>query len=151
MFFLSSCVAPVIWKAANITPIPKESPLKLESDFRPISLTPCLSKVLEEFVAEWVLEDIRGKIDLRQFGCLKGTSTTTCLLDMFHNWLSSLDSPGNTIRICLLDFSKAFDRINLNTLVIKLIDLGVRRSLLPWICSFLSNRKQRALLPCAVQ
>ena len=113
---LSSCVAPVIWKAANITPIPKESPPKLESDFRPISLTPCLSKVLEEFVAEWVLEDIRGKIDLRQFGCLKGTSTTTCLLDMFHNWLSSLDSPGNTLRICLLDFSKAFDRINLNTL-----------------------------------
>ena len=78
-----------------------------------------------------------------QFGVIKGTSTTLCLLDMFHNWLLNLDTPGQYLRICFLDFSKAFDRINLNILVTKLVFLGVRRSLLPWICSFLSNRKQR--------
>ena len=101
---------------------------------------------MEEFVAEWILEDIAHKIDHKQFGVIKGTSTTLCLLDMFHNWLLNLDTHGQYFRICFLDFSKAFDRINLNILVTKLVFLGVRRSLLPWICSFLSNRKQRVKL-----
>lgn len=143
---LSSGIFPDTWRCANVIPIPKEVLPKEEGDLRPICLTPCISKVLEEFVAEWILEDIAPKIDHKQFGVIKGTSTTLCLLDMFHNWLLNLDMPGQYLRICFLDFSKAFDRINLNILVTKLVFLGVRRSLLPWICSFLSNRKQRVKL-----
>ncbi|PFX20958.1 Eukaryotic translation initiation factor 3 subunit I [Stylophora pistillata] len=123
-------IVPDIWKDANITPVPKESVPRSLSDFWPISLTPCLSKVLEEFVACWVLEDIQSKIDPCQFGCLKGTSTTLCLMDMLHDWLSSLDTPGNTLCICMLDFIKAFDRINLNILMLKLINLGTGNKLL---------------------
>ena len=61
---------------------------------------------------------------------------------MVHNWLSHLDSPGQYLRVCFLDFSKAFDHINHNVLINKLIELGVRRSLIPWIINFLSNRRQ---------
>ena len=123
---LSTGIVPSLSKASNISPIPKEKPPSIESDFRPISLTPCLAKVLEEFVAEWLINDIKDKIDPKQFGCLKGTSTSLCLLDIFHNWLSSLDSPGQYVRICYLDFSKAFDRINFNILVQKLIAIAWR-------------------------
>ena len=62
---------------------------------------------------------------------------------MFHSWLSKLDIDGSSLRIVLLDFSKAFDRINLNVLVTKLIDMGFRRSLISWICDFLTDRRQR--------
>ena len=62
---------------------------------------------------------------------------------MLHTWLSHLDGLGNYLRICFLDFSKAFDRIGYNLLIEKLINLGARRSLIPWIINFLSNRKQR--------
>ena len=72
----------------------------------------------------------------------KGSSTTLCLLDLIHNWLSKMDNPGHYLRACFLDFSKAFDRIDHNIVITKLIDLGVRRSLISWICSFLSNRRQ---------
>ena len=65
---------------------------------------------------------------------------------MFHFWLSKLDTDGCSLRIVLLDFSKAFDRINLNVLITKLIDMGLRRSLIPWLCDFLSNRRQRVKL-----
>ena len=140
---LSTGIVPSLWKASNISPIPKEKPPSSESDFRPISLTPCLAKVLEEFVAEWLINDIKDKIDPKQFGCLKGTSTSLCLLDIFHNWLSSLDSPGQHVRICYLDFSKTFDRINLNILVQKLIAIGARPSIINWISNFLSERTQR--------
>ena len=75
-------------------------------------------------MVEWILEDIGHQIDPKQFGCLRGVSTTLCLLDMFHSWLSKLDAGGCSLRIVLLDFCKAFDRINLNVLITKLIDRG---------------------------
>ena len=126
---LASASFPSQWKSANISPIPKVTPPKEKDDLRPISLTSCISKVLKEFVVEWILEDIRYLIDPKQFGCLRGSSTSLCLLDMFHSWLSKLDTDGCSLRIVLLDFSKAFDRINLNVLITKLIDMGLRRSL----------------------
>ena len=89
-----------------------------------------------------MVSDISDKLDPKQFGCLKGTSTTYCLLDMVHTWLSYLDTPGRHFRLCFLDFAKAFDRIGHNVLILKLLDLGVRRSLVPWIIDFLSNRRQ---------
>ena len=92
-----------------------------EGDFRPISLTSCLSKVLEDFVVTWLIDDIKDKIDPNQFGCLKGTSTTYCLLDMIHTWLTYLDPPRRHLRLCFLDFSKAFDRIGYNVLIEKLL------------------------------
>lgn len=142
---LSSGIVPKIWKESNIIPIPKVKHPESEGDTRPISLTSCLSKVLEDFAVNWLIDDVKGKIDPYQFGCLKGTSTTYCLLDMIHSWLSHLDScsNGKHIRINFLDFSKAFDRIGYNILIEKLLDLGVRRSLIPWIINFLSDRKQR--------
>ena len=110
-----------------------------EGDFRPISLTSCLSKVLEDFVVTWLIDDVKDKIDPNQFGCLKGTSTTYSL-DMIHSWLTYLDPPSRHLRLCFLDFSKAFNRIGYNVLIGKLLGLGLRTSLILWIISFLSNR-----------
>ena len=125
----------------SFSPIPKETLPKDKNDLRPISLTSCISKILEEFVVEWILEDIGHQIDPKEFGCLCGSSTTLCLLDMFHSWLSKLDADGCSLWIVSLDFSKAFDRINLNALITKLINMGLRRSLIPWLCDFLFSRK----------
>ena len=91
---------------------------------------------------KWLYENIGKKIDLRQFGSIKGSSTSLCLVDLLHNWLKSLDKPGHYLYVCLLDFSKAFDRIDHTILVRKLINLGVRPALISWICSFLSKRQQ---------
>ena len=52
---LASGIVPAIWKDSNITPIPKIQSPTNEGDFRPISLTPCLSKVLEDFVVRFDL------------------------------------------------------------------------------------------------
>ena len=62
-----------------------------------------------------------------------------------HTWLSYLDSPNKHLRLCFLDFSRAFDRIIHDVLIRKLIDLGVLRCLIPYIMiiSFLSDRRQR--------
>ena len=137
---LSTGEVPILWKCSNIIPIPKVKQPLCESDTRPISLTPILSKVLEDFVVSWMIEDVGEHIDSRQFGSLTGSSTTYCLLDLIHNWLSELDNPGCYLRASFLDFSKAFDRIHHTIVIRKLIDLGLRRSIKPWICSFLTDR-----------
>jgi hypothetical protein len=137
---------PSLWKDSYISPIPKVQSVTSEDELRPIALTPCLSKLLEDFVVRWMMSDFSASIDPQQFGCLKGSSTTYCLLDMLHNWLLALDTPSQFLRVCFLDFSKAFDRINYNLLVPKLLHLGVRKSLIPWICNFLFNRRQAVKL-----
>ena len=89
-----------------------------------------------------MIEDVGEHIDSRQFFSRKGSSTTYCLLNLIHNWLSDLDNPGCFLRACFLDFSKAFDRIDHTIVIRKLIDLGVHRPVIPWICSFLTDRLQ---------
>ena len=138
---LKSGIFPNAWKDSFITPIPKVSQPVCEEDTRPISLTSCLAKVLEDFVVRW-MSDVENSIDIQKFGCLRGSSTAYCLLDMIQNWLSHLDPPDTHIRLLFLDYSKAFERIGHNILINKLINIGVRRCLIPWIISFLSYRRQ---------
>ena len=109
---LSSGKVPALWKDSTIIPIPKEKQVQLESNARPVALTPVLSKVLEDFIVSWMIENIGEQIDSRQFGSLKGTSTTYCPLDLVHNWLSKMDDSGRYLRACFQDFSEAFDGID---------------------------------------
>ena len=62
---------------------------------------------------------------------------------MLHKWYEAADKQGNTIRICSLDFSKAFDRLDHNILVKKLKDMEIHPVLLNWIAKFLTDRQQR--------
>jgi hypothetical protein len=65
------------------------------------------------------------------------------LIYMLHKWYEAADKQGNTIRICLLDFSKAFDRFRHNILFKKLKDMEIHPVLLNWIANFLTDRQQR--------
>ena len=101
-------VITALWKSANVIPVAKTTPaLNVDSDFRPISLTPIVSKVLESFIYKWLLQSILNKIDPLQFISLKGSSTTMALLYLFQKWLEATDKGETSLRICLLDFSKA--------------------------------------------
>lgn len=70
------------------------------------------------------------EIHNRQFGSLKGSSTTFCLLDLILKWIFELENSDHYRRACFLDFSKAFDRINNNIVITKLVDLEVHRSII---------------------
>ena len=71
-------IVPIIWKKANVIPIPKiNPPKKIESDLRPISLTSKLSKILESIVGAWILEIVSHLLDKQQFGAIKGAPQHT--------------------------------------------------------------------------
>ena len=138
---------PTVWRQAEVVPIPKVNPPRsVTSDLRPISLTPVLSKSLESFVAQWLMDVIGPKIDPDQYGNIKGRSTAHALLRMLHEWCNSTDESKAFVRVLLVDFSKAFDLIDHNIVINKLDSLGVPKVLIRWIHAFLSQRQQRVRL-----
>lgn len=135
---------PDLLKEAEVISIPKNNVIKdVEHDLRPISLTPILSKTIERFVSNWIMAQINHLIDRRQFGALRGRSTTHALVSLFHHLYSLSEQPDKCVRILLLDFSKAFDRINHQILITKMEKMEIDPILIAWVRSFLTGRKQR--------
>jgi Reverse transcriptase (RNA-dependent DNA polymerase) len=135
-------VVPSRWKEANVVPVPKVQPRAVESDLRPISLTATLAKLLESFVGSWILERVGSSLDDRQYGALRQHSTTHALVDMLHHWHAAVDK-GQSVRTVFVDFAKAFDHVDYNVLVAKLVALGLSDFIVRWMCAFLSDRRQR--------
>ena len=119
----------------------------LEKYLRPISLTPCVSKVAEEFIVEdYVKPAILNVIDRSQYGAIPISSTTMALISMLHHWCVNTDSDGSAIRTIIFDYRKAFDFIDHGILVNKVGNLNIPRSIehreLNW---------QKAVIPSEAQ
>ena len=65
------------------------------------------------------------------------------LVHLLHKWYEATDKAGSALRIYLLDFSKAFDRIDHNILLSKLKRMEVHPVLLNCVANFLTDRLQR--------
>ncbi len=129
-------------KIARVAPIPKVANASNPEEFRPISVTPALSKVLEY----WLLEQLRPYIqphDL-QFGFRQNSGTDCALLTLQHQVAVGLDSCPKAARALVISFDvyRAFDQINHNVLIAALQRREVPAFLLAIIASFLADRFQ---------
>lgn len=137
---------PSVWKKATTRPIPKViPPKKIETDLRPISLTCVISKEMESHMVGWIWEIVCSSLDPFQFGAIPKCSTVHALVDIFDQWFKMTDDSRkkNYVHAVLVDYSKAFDRINPNILIKKLAALGVPPLLLHWVADFLCDRTQK--------
>ena len=83
---------PLLWKEANIRPVPKEQPFTSCNQLRPISLTNIIMRLFERLVYRNELSIVcDNHIDLDQFAYRKGHNSTMALLKSQHNWLKWLD------------------------------------------------------------
>ena len=139
---LKEGVVPQMWKDATIAPIPKGTPATV-SKLRPISLTSLLAKVCEGFVSKWALDDISSSIDRNQYGSIKGSSTSHCLIEILDIFFKGADKLNTVGTLVVTDFSKAFDCVDHTLAIQRLYELGVRSEILPWIANFLTARRQR--------
>jgi hypothetical protein len=139
---------PSSWKFANIIPIPKAKPVReVNKDLRPISLTPILSKIAEDYVVNlFVKPAVLKKIDPNQYGTVPRSRTTQALISMLHFLNASTDGNGATTRVILFDYKKAFDLIDHRLLLNKLATYDIPQCTLEWITDFLTCRKQRVNL-----
>ena len=85
----------------------------VNNHLRPISLTPVLSKLAEDFeVDRDVKPAVLAKVDPRQFGTFPGSGTSEALVNMMYIGNSATDGNGATMRVVLFDFKKVFDLID---------------------------------------
>lgn len=134
---------PDLWKCAIVRPLPKISNPSTFKDLRPVSILPCLSKVLERVVYNQMLEYLEANNMLPdlQSGFRKGRGTATALSDVVGNILEARDRGEGTI-LTLLDFTRAFDAINTTLLLSKLAYYGFTTETIQWFASYLQNRSQ---------
>ena len=140
-------IFPVCLKNARVIPIFKSGDAKSVKNYRPISMLPFLSKVFERLMSKR-LNSFLTKSNIlcsHQFGFRKNSCTSDAILEFLDNTYSSLDRKENILAV-FLDFSKAFDTVNHEILLLKMNHLGIRGNMLSWFRSYLHNRRQKVFV-----
>ena len=135
---------PTRWKMALVKPLPKINIPLEPSDFRPISLLPAVSKIMEKIAAKQMVEYLKAKrlLDNYQSAYKSNHSTLTALLNITDDIYDALENSQVTFLI-LLDYSKAFDCANHRLILAKLEKFGFNKQALGWIQSYLTKRSQQ--------
>ena len=118
---------PTSWKLADVIPLPKQKSVEdLSKHLRPISLTPAISKLAEDFVVSThVGPAVLRIIDPDQYGGIPRSSTLFVVISMIHHWSQETDATGAEVRVVLFDYRKAFDLIDHNLFAAKIHSLDI--------------------------
>lgn len=134
---------PSNWLKAIVTPVPKVSNPKSIAEFRPISVTPILSRVTEKLIVSRWLKPAMPPDTLRNQFAYKPTGSTSCaLIQMIHHITEAFNRGNNYVRVLIIDFSKAFDTVDHLIIIRKINELDMPPNIKNWLISFLRNRSQ---------
>ena len=140
---LSEGYIPDDWKSAEVRPIFKKGDKSQPGNYRPVSLTSVVCKVMEGFIKKSLYNHLIDNNILcnEQFGFVSKRNTITQLLVTLNDWMADLDS-NSPIDAAYMDFRKAFDSVPHQRLITKLKGYNIDGQILNWITSFLTNRTQ---------
>lgn len=141
---INSSIYPDCLKISKIVPIPKVANASEASDFRPVSLLPIIDKIFEKIIHERLFSylDSNNLMYKYQFGFRKGCNTEEVVLNAVNFICDKLDRGSSGVAGLFLDFSKAFDLVDHDIMLRKLMFYGIMGKELRLFENFLRNRKQ---------
>ena len=144
---LKEGVVPFEWKEANIIPLFKKGSRNKSENYRPVSLTSVICKLLERLIKDHMVDFLvkHKLLNSSQHGFLKARSCLTnmlCFLEEITKWIDM----GSPVDIIYLDFQKAFDKVPHQRLLLKLKAHGIGDSISDWIEQWLTDRRQRVVV-----
>ena len=144
---LKEGVVPFEWKEANIIPLFKKGSRNKSENYRPVSLTSVICKLLERLIKDHMVDFLvkHKLLNSSQHGFLKARSCLTnmlCFLEEITKWIDV----GSPVDIIYLDFQKAFDKVPHQRLLLKLKAHGIGDSITDWIEQWLIDRRQRVVV-----
>ena len=144
---LKESEVPKDWLVANVVPIFKKGHRSKPGNYRPVSLTSQVCKVMEFFILQCVTEHLKKHklIYDTQHGFRSKRSCLTNLL-LFLEEVTHYVDQGFPVDAIYLDFSKAFDTVPHQRLLKKLEAHGISGKVNNWIEKWLTNRKQRVCI-----
>ena len=145
-YLLDSLTIPFSWKMSCIVPLPKKPGATELNDFRPIALTSILCKCFERVISNQITLSVSNALDLFQFAykCHRGTDDAT--VSLFNTLAKHLQLPNHFARVLFIDFSSAFNSMQIHVLLQRLIDIGVNGGIIHLVKDFLSDRPQQVLV-----
>jgi len=130
---------PEDWRKSRVTPVFKKGKKEDAGNYRPVSLTSILGKMMEQLILEVISKQVEEKKLIRssQHGFTKGKSCLTNLIAFYDDMTGWVDE-RTAVDVVYLDFSKAFDTVSHN------IFLG--KQTVRWIENWLNGRTQRVVV-----
>ena len=140
-------LVPDDWRMANVTPIFKSGSKAKAGNYRPVSLTCIICKLMESIIRDAMILHLTSNNLIRasQHGFMASKSCQTNLIE-YLNTLTKLVDEGHDIDVVYLDFAKAFDKVPHQRLLRKLEAKGISGKVLRWIEAWLTDRQQRVVL-----
>ena len=140
----ANSIFPEAEKIAKVIPIYKSNERKQITNYRPISILPVLSKLIERVIYEELyqyLEEENRLLSSKQFGFRRGSSTQHAVLYLTDSIKLNMDK-SNITGAVFLDLDKVFDTVDHARLLSKLRAYGLHGSEQAWFNNYLFNRKQ---------
>lgn len=142
-----SGIFPKTFKKAIIHPIYKSGNRECVKNYRPISVLPALSKIIEKIMNKRLLSFLEKESILsnNQFGFRSGRSTAQAVSGLVETVATHIDSKRKCIGV-FLDLAKAFDTVSIPKLLHKMENIGIRGTALKLFSDYLHDRTQRVTL-----
>ena len=135
------------WKEGKVRPLHKNGPKDDTNNYRPISVLPVLSKLLEKHVHDSLMSFLilHNVLHSTQSGFRPNHSCETAVLQMINKFHEAINN-GQIIGMVMVDFRKAFDLVDHTLLLKKLRHYKISNETLLWFSSYLLNRKQKVVI-----
>jgi hypothetical protein len=134
------------WVCANICPVFKKGNRHLATNYRPISLTCIVTKILEWVIYNSIVNFLVHTTNWIQTTQLSKPTFLSNPTLRIGPWLDQILGQGNQYTCHLYRFYKAFNNVPHQHLLLKLNHIGRRGSVLKWISTFLTKHKQRVVV-----
>ena len=137
-------IIPTEWKTAKVTPLFKTGKRSDLNNYRPISVLPLVSKIMERAVQLQLVKCLaeNNVLSKYQSGFRKKHSTETAIVHFTDHFLENMDKKMMTGAI-FIDLKKAFYLVNHQFLLHKLEHCGIRGGSLCWFENYLTTRGQK--------
>ena len=142
---LATGIVPNNMKVARVIPLFKSGDQHIFNNYRPISILPAFSKILEKVVSIKLMKFMESQNLLfqHQYGFRPRHSTIHPIIHLLNKIAIANDKPSKDLTLSVfIDLSKAFDTISHNILLKKMENLGIRGVARTWFENYLSNRHQ---------
>ena len=135
------------WKNADVVALFKKGDRSKAENYRPVSLTAVTCKMMERVIHKQIMIHLnRNNILVKfQHGFREKHSCESQLIMTVESIQRYLNR-NKQVDVLVLDFSKAFDTVAHQRLLLKLDHYGIRDKTLGWIRTWLTNRKQRVIV-----
>ena len=140
---IAAGVFPDSWKVARVAPIFKSGQNDDQSNYRPISVLPVLSRIFEKLIFNQLYKylDTNKHLFPKQSGFRRLYSVVTSLLSCTNDWYKNMDA-GKYTALVFIDLKKGFDTVDHDILLKKMQKYGVSGNGLTWFKSYLQDRRQ---------